>query len=87
MWSFGTEVVTVCTVCLFERCDFVFQRGLHDGAVFKSSNLCSEANFWFSDKSASSFLKTYTQNLQNLVSSSLDLTENLVGSSLRAGED
>lgn len=77
----------MCTVCLFERCEVVFQRGLHDGAVFKSSNLCSEASFWFSDKNASSSLKTYTQNLQNLVSSSLDLVENLGGNSLRAGED
>lgn len=51
MWSFGTKVVPMCTVCLFERCEVVFQPGLHD-AVFKASNLCSEANFQFSDKIA-----------------------------------
>lgn len=52
MWSFGTKVVPMCTVCLFERCEVVFQHGLHDEAVLKSSNLCSEASFWFSDKNA-----------------------------------
>lgn len=50
MWSFGTKVVPLCTVCLFERCEVVFQHSLHDGPVFKSSNLCCEANFQFSDK-------------------------------------
>lgn len=50
MWSFGTKVVPMCTVCLFERCEVVFQHGLHDGTVFKSSAFAVKPVFGFQTK-------------------------------------
>lgn len=40
MWSFGTEDVRNCILCLAVRCTFVFQDDLHHGAAaFTSSTL------------------------------------------------